>query len=185
MAADLNLLNGGDGTKKGLFPGWLNLAGACAFLLCTTLAAVSYECYMLYCLQDKRSAAQKELRAIREQRAELDANLAEVRQRLSAKEDILDFMLDDIRAAGILSELASCAEKDVVIDRVELTPGRAALFGRAENAGAISGFSGALRESGLFSAAVRQEAEQGDNSYLPFFFLCELRDTHGLNEADG
>lgn len=160
MTADLNLLDDEEAAKEGPVHAWLNPVRICAFLLLMTLAAAFCEYFMLHRLKDKRSAVQRELHVIREKRVTLDKKLTGIRRQLSGKERILDFMLGDIRAAEILSELASCAKNGVEIERLEIVPGRAVLSGRAKNAGAISKFTGALRASRIFSSVDELQAEQ-------------------------
>lgn len=185
MAADLNLLYVREESKKGFIPGWLNPVGFCAFLLLTSIAAASFDYYALRSLRVKKDTVQKELRAAREEKGRLEAKLAETRLLLAGRANTLDFMLGDIRAAEILSELAICAESIAAIEKLEISVKRVTLYGSAENAGAISEFSEKLRLSTIFSVVGEPLVIQDANSHLTFVFQCDIRDILDLNEAEG
>lgn len=151
MAVSLNLLNDPIVEKRPA-TGRSFLAGLCFFLLALTFTAVLYEYYLFSNLYNKRITAEAELRSAKSEMGVLSAKLGDVEARLNGIEEMLDFMLGNVRAEDILPLLEACASEDTALERLEITSEGMMLIGTAKNELGISELYEALVSSGLFAS---------------------------------
>lgn len=184
MVVSLNLLgeraaSGENAARKK--PGWL---GFCLLLLAITVAAVLYECYLLYSLREQKNAAYAELASVNAGLSALEGRLGGADARLKGVGEVLDFMLGDVRAEEILSVLAVCAAEDTAIERMEVAADGMTLFGKAKNERGVSELYRALVSSNLFSSVSKPRAVPEPGFGFSFAFRCETAGLSGPGMSD-
>lgn len=184
MVVSLNLLNetvAGDERAATLRPG---LVSFCFFLLALTLAAVLYECYLLYGLREEKKAAYAGLASINEGLDAINVRLADADTRLKGVGEVLDFMLGDVRAAEVLSVLTVCAADDTAIERMEVAADGMKLFGKAKNERGISELYRALVSSNTFSYVSKPRSVPEPGYGFSFTFQCKMAAVSGAGSDD-
>lgn len=179
MVVSLNLLGktaAGDENTASRKPG---LVSFCFFLLAITIAAVLYECYLLYSLREGKKAAYAELASVNAGISAMNDRLGSADMRLKGVGEMLDFMLGDVRAEEILSVLAVCAAEDTAIERMEVASGDVTLFGKAKNESGVSEFYRALVSSNIFSSVSKPRVTPEPGFGFSFTFRCGMAGLSG------